>query len=69
MTKPIEETLKAIWEAEKESHRLRVSSDILQIIKEVIQSYDIVSTDLERPSITDIQLYLELEKRITNTGK
>jgi hypothetical protein len=69
MTKPIEETLKVIWEAEKESHRLRVSSDILKIIKEVIDYYNIVSTDPERPPITDTQLYLEIEHRILNSGK
>lgn len=66
MTKPIEDTLKAIWEAEKEAHRLRVSNDVLKIIKEVVEHYSIISTNPERPSISDIQLYLELEKRIMN---
>ena len=69
MTKPIEDILSAIWDAEKEAHRLRVSNDILKIIKEVIEYYSIISTNPERPSISDIQLYLELEKRIMHPEK
>ena len=69
MTKPIEDILNTIWEAEKEAHRLRVSNDILKIIKEVIDHYSIISTNPERPSISDISLYSELEKRIMHPEK